>query len=135
MNVGILAHVLVIKHARTWLVHISAKNQFQVCYTGNIYTCVAKIRSALKQNIFEHFLPLQLHTFFLQLMGKLIMDHVSSLYFTLTEITCDENAISHEINDVTECFCKLGFHGDGLTCTGIYVKNVLKFLSFMLWVK
>ena len=51
MNVGILAHALVIKHARTWLVHISAKNQFQVCYTGNIYTFVPKIGLAKKQNI------------------------------------------------------------------------------------
>ena len=42
------------------------------------------------------------------------------LYFIFTEVTCDENAISHQINGVTECFCKFGFHGDGLACTGMY---------------
>ncbi|CAB4002444.1 fibrillin-2-like isoform X48, partial [Paramuricea clavata] len=35
------------------------------------------------------------------------------------EITCDDNAEEHEINGVTECFCKPGFHGNGENCTDI----------------
>ena len=56
----------------------------------------------------------------------MLRKHYSPCLF-LIEVICDENAVSNVINGVTECFCKLGYHGNGLTCTGMLMVSICRY--------
>ena len=44
-----------------------------------------------------------------------------------TESPCDENAEWYLINDRSECFCKLGYYGNGTRCTGTFEFDKIMF--------
>ena len=45
-------------------------------------------------------------------------DQRKSICLSVTDITCNENAESHVINGMIECFCKRGYYGNGKKCAG-----------------
>ena len=107
-------------------------NEYETGFSGDRRTCTGLHSMFLNnQTYFQAALrPIQLTLSTQSTQSTLNQLPQSCYYFTAIDEcsegshTCDKNANCTNIDGSFECQCKIGFSGDGHTCTGIHSYNV-----------
>ena len=115
MNAGIPVLAPLAKHVATFQVHMSVGMQLKVFLSTMFTTTRSKVYV-----LSSWFAPLSHYSKCLN-VSSILFSYIyfAQLLYSLLEDLCHENAVRHIINGTTECFCKQGYYGNGINCTGM----------------